>query len=212
MMTNKYLEKIAEQEDKAKTAAKAGVGLAIASGSSQRLLGYHTVYHGTTHANAQSIRKNGFDPKEGGGPKGSSHAHYNPTSAEAFKKNSKGKIHVTKSPIMAGMFAGFNTQMKGTMPGFVKARVSDKMYKTFKTDYDAGIDKDMASTTKHKISSKFVAGGKGSAGPAAFMKKRHLKAYYATDAGKSRAARGAAMLIGGLGIAAHYGSKLKNND
>lgn len=209
MSQNKYLEKIAKELHKGKTdiAVEGLAGAAIASGASQRMLGYHTVYHGTTKKNADLIRKNGFDPSKGGGEGGASAVHPSNISRENFTRRSQGKIHVTKKIGVAGMFAGFQTAKRQEMPGFVKARISDKMWKSYKADPDMrgpnGLNKEVASTTKHKIMSKLVAGGEGSRGPLAFIGKRHLGQYYSTTGGKIRAAKGLGMLATGGTLIAH---------
>lgn len=207
---NKYLEKIASSlnsSDKKSIAAEGLAGAAIASGSSQRMLGYHTVYHGTTKKNADLIRQHGFDPSKGGGPGGASAVHPSNFSRDKFTKRSQGKVHVTKKIGVAGMFAGFQSAKRQEMPGFVKARVSDKMWKTFKADPDMagpkGSSKEIAATTKHKIMSKLVAGGKGSKGPLAFMNKRHLVQYYADTHNKVRGLKGLGMLATGGSLIAH---------
>jgi hypothetical protein len=207
-LTNKYLEKIAEETSsrmKKDMAVEGLVGAGIASGASQRMLGYHTVYHGTTRNNAKLIREQGFDPKKGGGANGASAVHPSQFSREAFTQRSQGKIHVTKKHGVAGMFAAFQMANRKEMPGFVKARVSDKMWRSFKADPDLSIipDKDAGATTKHKISSKLVAGGKGSMGPLAFMKKKHLVQYYADNHNKVRALKGLGMLATGGALITH---------
>jgi hypothetical protein len=218
---NKYLEKIAAAtgDDKyGNMALEGAVGAGLAKGAPQRLLGYHTVYHGTSKANAEAIRKEGFKTKHGGGAHGASSAHPSKTSQEVFTERSKGKIHVTKNPFVAGQFAGFQAARRNTQPGMVKARVSDKMWKSFKRDDDvAGTfgSKDTAATTTHDIKPQFVAGGKGSKGAFAFLKKRHLESYYGNSAGRTRAGKGAAMLVGGGALLAHAlsraHSKLKDD-
>lgn len=218
---NKYLEKIAAaaSDDKyGNMALEGAVGAGLAKGAPQRLLGYHTVYHGTSKTNAEAIRKEGFKTKYGGGENGASQAHPSKTSKEVFSERSKGKIHVSKNPFVAGQFAGFQAARRSTQPGMVKARVSDKMWKSFQRDDDvAGKfgSKDTAATTTHNIGSQFVAGGKNSKGAFAFLKKRHLEGYYGSASGRARAGKGAAMLVGGGTLLAHAltraHSKLKDD-
>lgn len=195
---NKYLEKIASNQinrddiSTGKSVVVGGVGAAVAKESGQRLLGYHTVYHGTDRATAKIIKQKGFDPKHGGS--GAAKVH----GSERFARNSAGKVHVTKNPIVASFFANYKSKAGGS-PHIVKARVSDKMWNNMERDPDMNGSKETAATSKHKIGSQFVAGGKDSKGAAAFLKARHLKNYYSTGAGLRRAGTGAAMLAGGVG-------------
>ena len=64
---NTGIQKTAGQvTDGAQAAGGAAVAAKLASGVSSRMLGYHNVYHGTSKANAESIKKEGLNPKRGG--------------------------------------------------------------------------------------------------------------------------------------------------
>lgn len=207
---NKYLEKIAkaasESEDSgtkkpglAGRVAEGALGARLAMEAPQKLMGYHTVYHGTSKANADSIRKTGLDPKHGGGPTGAGAG----INHSGFLETSKGKVHVTKGPITAAMFSGFSSAATKTRPSIVKARISDKMWDKFKLDPDAGAYKRQAATTTKKIGSNFISGGEGSKGRSMFLTKERLGDYYGSKAGKVRALKGVGLLAGGGALMAH---------
>lgn len=205
-MINKYLEKIASKSSKENTDntyAQAVIGAGAISQSRQRLLGYHTLFHGTDKATASIIKNQGFDPKHGGS--GSAKIH----GGSKFAINSKDKIHVTKNPIVAAFFANYKSKAGGK-PSIVKARVSHKMWNNMERDPDMNSSKAMAATTKHKIGPQFVAGGSTSKGASGFLKLHHLKNYYSTRSGAARGLRGLGLLAGGLGLSTSAIKTVKN--
>lgn len=221
-MTNKYLEKIAETTEKNNTKRNSlllgGAGALSIHNAPQRLLGYHEVFHGTNSNAAKEILKHGLDPSFGG----SGAAKVSP---EFFGLQSKGKIHVTKSPLTAAIFSGWSTftadkfgpggfkdNLPTTTPSIIKARISDKVWNNMKIDSHAGSSKRKAATSTHKISSKFISGSEDYAGLKPFLKARHLKNYYGTTAGKLRALRGVGMLAGGAGAIYKAQDMYRNHD
>lgn len=195
-MINKYLEKIAnnpKKDNNSNTVAQGVIGLGAISQSRQRLLGYHTIFHGTDKATASTIKEHGFDPKHGGSGAAKIHG------SGRFVANSSGKVHVTKNPIIAGFFANYKSKAGGK-PSIVKARVSHKMWNKMEVDPDMHSSKANAATTKHKIGPQFVSGGSTSKGASGFMKLHHLKNYYSTRSGAARGLRGLGLLAGGVGL------------
>jgi hypothetical protein len=208
---NKYLEKIAktltENDDSGKINHKleAGLGATAIISAPKRLLGYHTIYHGTSAENAKSIRENGFDPNRGGSGAAKLHG------SERYIRESSNKIHVTKKLSNAVMFAGYNSMKSGKAPGIVAARVSDKTWQNMKADPDMGNLKYGAATTKHKIDSKYIVGGKDGVGISGMLNKRRLGNYYRSAEGKSRALRGVALATAGAGLIMHAANSSKKS-
>ncbi len=202
-MDNKYLEKIAEMSrgEHAGMAAGAAVTAAgLAHQSAGPLMGYHTVYHGTSKKNADSIRKTGLDPKRGGQEGGSAHK----IGSEAYKKQSAGKVHVTKAPHIAEYFANFQAKPLNAKPlnphkgEVLKARVSHDQYQRMKVDQDVSPIKAIAATTKEKIHPHQIKGGAGYTGAKEFAHPSKLKGYLKSTSGKKRALMGAGMAVGSV--------------
>lgn len=229
---NRYLEKIAKTEDKkskVKDAASVGAGAYLLNKAPQRLLGYHTVYHGTTNENAASIRNKGFDPSKGGSGASTLNSHY---TAE-----SRGKIHVTKTKLSARRYAGdlggkikaekaknpqnprkmrtIFSAMKDSYTGkgsVVKARVSHNQWERMNVDRDSSHGapensfmnermKERAATSNNKIRKRYVTGS-GSGGAAQFATKNNLKRYLSNRAGRIRALGGVGQLAAGSALIA----------
>lgn len=234
-MSNIFLEKIASQKnpDKKSTpvtnALLAGVGAHTALQGPQKLLGYHTVYHGTPSASAaRNIKENGLK-KSYGGTAGSKIS----AGGGRFEQVAKEHVYVTKSKNVARTFAGNSAKyinehghashkaglaaMKDYFTGegkVLKARIPHNVYiKRHELDPDS-FDwvtratnpkdklKDIASRTKGDISSKYISGGRGSKGAATFLHKNHLRRYYKSASGRARAAVGAAEVVGGTALSA----------
>lgn len=228
---NKYLEKIAEDLKKKDSysgiGAEAAAGGAAASMAPSRVLGYHTVYHGTSKPNAAEIKKHGFDPRKGGtGAAGHSHM-------EDYIEASQGKVHVTKFKPVANFFAGFTqhaterptinpankhsdkinrmvaghkNMFTGRIGETVKARVSDMAWrKDFEPDPDMGLNKSTAATTEKKIGTKSINRTRSS-----FANKEHLSKYLSDKAGKVRALKGVGLGIAGAGMLAHAVKRIKD--
>lgn len=245
MDKNKYLEKIfswGKEEKKKDKPTLLGVGTTallgagIAAGSPQKLLGYHTLYHGTSKDIASKVKVEGFNPSHGG--------TRNAAVNEQFAKNSAGKIHFTKNKLMARMYAGRmdkhfppgkgleDADWKGLAKEYmnngkvIKTRVPDYKYKKFRVDGDTSslMDEMMmgkeeakatASTTSTRVPPKFVAGGKGSYGPFNFLKKKHLSTYLSSASGKARFKGGLMQLgigAGLMGLAAHNNKQRTEDD
>ena len=187
-----------------KTSAKAGLAEAATAvlagkGVAPRVLGYHTIQHGTSHAAAAKIKRRGFDPKRGGSGAGT-HAAGNASRSKMFKEQSAGKVHVTKDPLTSRLFAGATQSkrapsLKDIAKGkVVKARVTHQHYKTMKKDPHMGNGpRWAAATTHHKIPAHAIIGGKGDRGIKGVVNKNTLRTYYASSGGKARAARGLAL-------------------
>lgn len=192
----------------------------LAPHATRRLLGYHVVSHGTSNENAAAVKKHGFDPKKGGTGAGT-HAAGSAERAAKFQKESKGKIHVTKNPIIARMFAGMThnrtpkanpLSMSGTV---VKARVSHAHWEGMKKDRHIRGSKFDAATTHHKIPASQVIGSEHDKGIKAVVNRNTLRKYYKDSANHGRIARGlilGAGVVGGLADAAKAIHKRKHND
>lgn len=189
---------------------------ALAPHASRRLLGYHVIQHGTTHQTAAKIKRKGFDPKRGGTGGAGEHAGGSEERKARFKRNSAGKIHVTKNPIMSRAFAGM-TQSRKANPTAVdllkgkvlKARVSHRHWEGMHPDADMNGQKWVAATTHHKIPAHQVIGGKGDKGIRGVVNKNTLRQYYANKANHGRIARGAAMAAGVAGGTYHAAKAVK---
>lgn len=201
---------MAEKKDSTKSGlVGAATAVLAGKGVAPRVLGYHTVSHGTSHEVARKIKKEGFDPKKGGSGAGT-HAAGTAERATMFKTQSANKVHVTKDPLTARMFAGATEtkrtpRVKDLAKGKVlKARVTDQHFKTMKKDPHMGNGpKWSAATTHHKIPAHQVVGGAGDKGIRGVVNKNTLRKYYASASGKGRAARGVAL----AGLAAHGAHK-----
>ena len=172
----------------------------------RRLLGYHVVRHGTSEESAAAVRKQGFDLKKGGSGAGT-HAAGSEERARKFQRESKGKIHVTKNPIIARAFAGM-TQDRTANPSVktiarsgevLKARVSHAHWQGMKKDVHINGSKFDAATTHHKIPASQVIGGEGDKGIRGVVNKNTLRKYYSNPANHGRIARGAILASGVAG-------------
>lgn len=96
------MEKIASKQKSKTSPVKetfaAGVGASLVTKAPEKLLGYHTVYHGTSNKNAEKIKEHGFDPSHGG--------TRSAKLRERYVENSKGKMHFTKNRASAAGYAG----------------------------------------------------------------------------------------------------------
>jgi hypothetical protein len=230
-MGNKYLDKTvelqkeaAEKKDSNKLALTAtAAGGSLVYSSTENLLGYHKVHHGTTKDIAKNIQTEGFDPKKGGTGAASLHPE--------MVRESAGKIHVTKNKVLAHLYGskimhrghplgkGFDNSFNGVAKDVmnskvVSARIPHSVYEGFDSDKHHGgnsldpkneVHKATAATTTKKIPSTFIEGGKGSKGILNFVHKNHLKNYYGSKAGKIRGLKGLGMAAAGsalLGVAA----------
>lgn len=214
-MTNKYLEKIAKEQTKDEVGlVPLGAGLLAAKASVPRLLGYHKVYHGTSVEKANKILREGFDPARGGS--GAAKGH------RGFERQSAGKVHVTKSPIISRMFAAFTErgepltsqkQMKQALKDSLvfkgktlTARIPESYWNAMRPDPDMGSVKDTAATFHHKIDPKYVSRAGGVGGVLPHLSPRHLLKYY--KANPKRALTGLGLAAGGSALAGTQLSKL----
>lgn len=184
----------------------------LAPHATRRLLGYHVVRHGTSSENAAKVKEHGFDPKKGGTGAGT-HAAGSKERAAKFQRESKGKIHVTKNPIIARMFAGM-THDKTAKPSVktvlrsgsvLRARVSHQHFEAMKKDKHMSGSKFHAATTHHKIPASQVIGSAHDKGVKAVVNKNTLRKYYKNPANHGRIARGVILgsgVVGGLADAA----------
>lgn len=221
---NRYLEKIAKDTGKKiKEGASVSAGAYLVSKAPEKVLGYHTLYHGTSKGAADKIKKNGFDPKRGG--KGQA------AFSSEYAKNSEGKVHFTKNKILAKMYAGNPSEKirverakegggnplkamwgayKDHKSGAVlKTRVSESMYSKFEVDRDSSpgapkeldsLMKDRASTTNKKVGAEFVSGSTKDTGIRKFLTKNHLRRTYAMASGRKRAVVGALQAATGVAL------------
>ena len=221
-MKNRYLEKISQEQDEAGVSYKAlGAGALAGKASVPRLLGYHKVYHGTSSETAKKILKEGFDPSKGGSGAAKGHSRYESQSA--------GKIHVTKNPLIARMFAAFTdrgapltdgSQMQKAIVdslklrgGVVSARIPQSYWEGMKPDPDMGGVKPAAATFHHKIEPKYVDRAVGVKNILPHLSPKHLSKYYKNHAG--RALTGLGLAAGGSALIASQVPKIKakiNND
>lgn len=235
-ITNDYLDKSAAEKKLRNrftgTAEIAGAayGVGHLRDAPSKLLGYHTMYHGTSKENAKSILKNGLN-KSKGGTRGSNVSGFGADVNKKFVDESKKHVYMTKSKFVGRTFAGDSAKhidkhgvtAKGTLEtlkdGFkngkvLKARVSHNTYtKGFQMDPDSFDHfteamtseeklKHIAARSKHNVGSQFFSGGKGNKGILGFASKNHLRKYYASKSGKIRALQGVAQLAGGPALVA----------
>lgn len=200
---------MAEKDTKTSGLVGAATAVLAGKGVAPRVLGYHTVSHGTSNETARKIKKEGFDPKKGGSGAGT-HAAGTEDRSAMFKEQSANKVHVTKNPVTSRLFAGATEakrvpQLKDLVKGtVVKARVTDQHFRTMKRDPHMGNGpKWAAATTHHKIPAHQVVGGVGDKGIKGVVNKNTLRKYYASASGKGRALRGVAL----AGLAAHGAHK-----
>lgn len=231
---NPYLVKIASKRKYSPAAetVAAGAGAAVISTSPSRMLGYHTVYHGTSSTAAEGIRKNGFLPGLGG----TGAATVNPR----YTENSKGKVHFTKTKLSARMYSGdpasalkkvhTGEYSKGealskilkdsfTKGKVVKSKIPHSMWRRMDVDADSSrgapdhpvvqeLMKERASTYSKRVSPTFVEGSSSYGGRSMYATKKNLKRYLSSASGMSRAAGGVARL--GLGTTVLLGAAHHN--
>lgn len=219
-MNNKYLEKIADvtkSEDSPKYVPTA-LGLGAAYYSAPKALGYHKLYHGTSEATAKKILEEGFDPEKGGSGAAKG--------AEHFERQSSGKTHFTKNPLVSRFFAAFTEngvpvtdprsqsraqkdmlKLKGRV---LTARVPHSYWEEMKPDPDMGNVKDVAATFDKKVEKRYVsrAGGVGGVLPhlAPSSIAKHIRSNPLT------ALKGLAGASAGLGLAGYGMAPLFKSD
>lgn len=132
-----------------------GTGMVYKNSASS--VGLKTVYHGTSKANAQAIKKQGFRPRFGGSEGGASVAHGKAGNyVDHFIKQSKGKVHVSGEKGIAKFFAGLHGKGNGKV---LKAYVSHADFnKHFTVDQDVSPFKHLAATTQRRIHPSQIAG------------------------------------------------------
>ena len=201
----------------------AAAAAALASGVPSRMLGYHNIYHGTSKANAESIKKEGLNPKRGGfGGAGDALSESKPRMAADYISKSKGQVHFSKSKRMANMFAGFvgstnkgEAKQSEAIRAFFTGRhkghthnaiISDAHYRGAKIDTDASPIKHMAAKTHHGIRPEQIKDSPLYKGIKTVVNKNTLKRYYGSSAGRWRAARGL-LLAGAAAKAAGFAYK-----
>lgn len=225
-MANKYLEKIAEESKKPgiiRTTAEAGAGAYALSKVPQRMLGYHTVYHGTSKDRANSINREGYLNPKHGGSGAASHIDKTTGSKHEATSQSSGKVHVTKSKQTAKFFAGytehadknpatatnngskklaedfvagFKNQITGRKGEVLKSRVSHGAWeKDFEKDPHMSGPKSKAATTTKKV--KLNRPIKD------FATMSNLKKYYGSKSGRINTLKGVGLALGGGALMAH---------
>ena len=211
-----------ENRDKSKASeavrAAAGGFVAgrLAKSAPSRLLGYHNVYHGTSKANAENIKKEGLNPKRGGiGGASDVLSQHKPDMASRYKDSSKGQVHFSKSKRMANMFSGFigstghdsMTKQHDSIRAFFTGRhkgrtlsavMSDSHYRSAKTDYDAGPVKYVAAKTHHGIKPEQIKESPSYKGIRSVVNKNTLRKYYSDSIGRKRAGTGLALAAAAL--------------
>lgn len=198
----------------------------LAPHAARRLLGYHVVRHGTSNENATNIKQQGFDPKKGGTGAGL-HAAGSAKRAAKFQAESRGKIHVTKNPLVARAFAGMTNERTAnprvgtlaTSGTVLKARISHAHWENMQADKHIRVGKKnfkwMGSTTIHRIPAAQVIGGAHDKGLKAVVNRNTLRQYYKNSTNHGRIARGVVLasgVAGGLAEAAKAIHKRKHND
>lgn len=170
-------------------------------------VGLKTVYHGTSKANAESIKRKGLKPRFGGGDGGASVAHGKAGNySQHFIDTSKGKVHVSGEKGIAKFFAGIHGKGNGKV---LKAYVSHKDFnKHFKTDPMFDIpSKHMAATTQRRIHPSQIVGSK-----AKFkVKVARRFADMARGIGTPQQKLATAGLAAGAGLLAYSGHRLHTN-
>ncbi len=192
---------MAEKKDNTTRNGVIGGATAVAAAphATRRLLGYHVVRHGTSNEAAAGVKKTGFDPKRGGSGAGT-HAAKSAEQSAMFRRQSANKVHVTKHPLIARMFAGA-TEGRSQDPKHIakgkvlKARLSHQHWKTMKEDPHMGRNspKWNAATTHHKIPAHQVIGGAGDKGVKGVVNKNTLRKYYKDAGNHGRILRGLAI-------------------
>lgn len=229
-MSNKYLEKIAEtspDNKRSKTntvlrTAVAGIGLNEARKSLSeipgKMLGYHTIYHGTSRESASKIKETGFDPSKGG-TAGSKYGFAN------HAENSRGYTHFSKDKGQPRTFAhiaetkkmidptskeGLKATIKASL-GFgggevLKTKVPHSVYEKAEVDLDSlnpfqpALHPEKQKALAFKIKDRIPHGVSSSK----FLNKEHLRSYY-SNGGKARALSSVKNLgVAGVGIGAAY--------
>lgn len=206
---------MAEKDNTARGVAGGVAAAALAPHASRRLLGYHVVRHGTSDRNAGMIKEKGLDPNRGGRGGAGQHAAGSDDRGKRFRKQSKGKVHVTKNPVISRMFAALtetrkaNPSVKDFSKGKVlKARVTHRHWEGMKSDPHISGGKVHAATTHHRIKPEQIVGSRHSKGLAAVVNRNTLRHYYKGNRG--RIASGAALAAGALGGAAEAAKAVKH--
>ena len=193
------------RDDNSGKKALAAGALAAATGnaSKSRVLGYHTVNHGTSNKNARAVKRSGaLKPSKGGSVGGATESLKNTEARDAYRPRVKGKVHVTKSPLHARVFAHMAESGEGgvTKGKLLRGKMSHNQWRKSVVDADvAGPTgpKSIAATTTHRVkvdnSQKFAT-------------KKNLKRYLSSGSGKKRFASGLRLAAVSTG-AALYGAK-----
>lgn len=197
----KIAKEIKKDENAGKKALAAGAVAAIAAREAPgQLTGYHKIYHGTGALNARKIKRGGnvLKASEGGiGGSADNFGRLPPSTKEQFKRNSAGKVHVTKSPIVAKIYAKVSSR-KGEKGKVLKGKISHDSFRKLEHDKEGGPTKRSAARTSNDI--HLDNSGKK------FRTKSNLKKYLSTSHGKARFVKG----IANAGLAAGsaiYGAK-----
>ena len=201
-------------------------GVALVRNTPSMTLGYHNLYHGTSSRIADKIKEVGFDPKYGGTGAAKHHG------SSHFKENSSGKIHFTKSKATANMFAGFtqsgedNPFAKSNEVHFregirnmffpkkgkvLKARVDHGFWERMDADPDMGNRKNSAATTREKVPTTNIVGGKNDRGIRQFLSKDNLKKYWSSKSGLKRGLTGVGLGLTGTALLAHSAKGARDN-
>lgn len=196
----KLAQEVKEKKNEAaKGAALVAGGSAAVGASKSRLLGYHNVLHGTSKSNAASVKRDGaLKPSKGGSKGGATESLKNESLKDTYRPRVKGKVHVTKSPIHARMFASGAEKGFGGVTGgkVLKGKMSHNQWRQAKRDPDVvGKDgpKSVAATTKHRVKTD---------NSQKFATKKNMKRYLKSTSGKKRFARGVGMAATGTAAAA----------
>lgn len=210
------MEEEEEMTDNQKNVRDAAILGVAAHQAPRRLLGYHVVRHGTTKDSAKQIKKTGLRTQYGGTGRGASGStHVTPDERRVMTENSRGKVYFTKGPVHANAYAfttghktpdkaNFGEALRGLATGrpgkVVKARITDRQYRTAKKDaeYGSQFSKRDAAHSNHSIPSRQIIGGAGSKGIRSVINKNTLKSYIKKNPG--RFLRGAA--LAGAGVTA----------
>lgn len=206
------------KEDEAahvKATAAAALSAHNASKAPSRILGYHTVHHGTaSNANANNIREKGLKKSKGGmGVSANDDAHRT-AGTSGHVARSKGNVYFTKNREQAYHYTknGFGF---GNGKGVITARISDDHYHnksksdslTKKLRRDAGVHslerthKAAAAKSSKSISPSQIEGSSKYKGRKQFATAKNMKKYLGTGHGKIRFAAG----VGNAAVSAASG-------
>ena len=208
-------------------ASAAGAASAGIKARKDRVLGYKSVYHGTSDSIAKDIRKKGLKASKGGSSSGASTKDDAALGTDKNVKRSKGKTYITTRKDVASNYASIaNTGRVGSpSKGVVKANIPHRKYQTRHVDSLSKSNVEAVhgphSRRGHKafgsmgksIPPSQIEGSSKYKGTKQYATKKNMKSYLGNKSGRARFAKGVGSYAakGGLGAlavgAAAYGAK-----